>query len=169
MSNTMMPSDIRINRDVCISYAARWGWNKDTALRNVWLAKAAMPHFRKLLNIPKNVMFRIAGVRGRARGMYHAGDEIALIHANLKPEVALAIMAHELVHAEQYHRGDLKLVRDNYKWYDVWQGKRYTGGSKSYEEYRELPWEVEAFARQDILARQVSDMIDAEIAARTAK
>jgi hypothetical protein len=48
---------------------------------------------------------------------------------------------HELVHVAQMLRGDLKRVRG----VSVWKGRQYRE-PQSYDEYKRLPWEVEAEA-----------------------
>jgi len=55
------------------------------------------------------------------------------------------ILGHELVHAEQFLTGKLKWVKD--AWY--WGDRKAISKGTTYAAYRQLPWEVEAFARQE--------------------
>lgn len=55
------------------------------------------------------------------------------------------ILCHEMVHLQQYERGDLKMSND-FKTV-TWKGEEYT--NDSYYEDRE--WEVEAFSKQNKL------------------
>lgn len=56
-------------------------------------------------------------------------------------------LAHEMVHVKQLAKGKLKQVNGvNY-----WNGKRYRKNHR----YLNLPWEVEAFSKQELLFRRV--------------
>ena len=60
-------------------------------------------------------------------------------------ELALTL-AHELVHVKQMAKGQLKPVKNGH----TWMGKRYSNKTA----YLSLPWEVEAFSRQEIIMRR---------------
>lgn len=60
-------------------------------------------------------------------------------------------IGHELVHAEQYMTG--KLAIDGY--YHRWNGQKVVNRGSTYEAYRNLPWEKEAFARQSKHAEKI--------------
>ena len=62
---------------------------------------------------------------------------------------------HELVHAEQFHQGRLKLKSGMYHWND----EPHKVGNDTYAKYRARPWEAEAFERQADLALKVSLMM----------
>ena len=55
-------------------------------------------------------------------------------------------LAHEMVHVRQMAKGVLKTVNGT----QYWAGKRYTKRTK----YLDQPWEVDAFARQEIVFRK---------------
>jgi len=62
-----------------------------------------------------------------------------------RPSFVVETLAHEMTHAEQYFQGRL-----GYRWNDnvqmglkVWQNVEYDR-PKSFEEYMNLPWEIEA-------------------------
>jgi hypothetical protein len=59
-------------------------------------------------------------------------------------------LAHEMVHVKQLAKGTLK-VKNGVKY---WCGKRYSKNAK----YLNTPWELEAFARQEILFRRAIDI-----------
>lgn len=63
---------------------------------------------------------------------YEEGEVIVTIAKRLSKKEAIQTLFHELVHAKQYVEGRLE---DGYKWL----GKVYE------DDYRKLPWEVEAF------------------------
>lgn len=56
-------------------------------------------------------------------------------------------LAHEMIHVKQLAKGTLRQVNGvNY-----WKGKRYRKNHK----YLDLPWEIEAFSKQELLFRRV--------------
>lgn len=55
-------------------------------------------------------------------------------------------LAHEMVHVKQFAKGHFQIVDGKY----FWKGKRVTKKVK----YLDLPWEREAFAKQEILFRK---------------
>lgn len=61
-------------------------------------------------------------------------------------DIGLAL-AHELVHVRQLAKGVLKT---DSKGVNYWAGKRY--GKKV--DYLDLPWEVEAFSKQELILRR---------------
>ena len=55
-------------------------------------------------------------------------------------------LAHEMIHVKQLAQGTLKQVNGvNY-----WKGKRYRKNHR----YLDLPWEIEAFSKQELLFRR---------------
>lgn len=55
-------------------------------------------------------------------------------------------LAHELVHVKQMAKGQLKILPKHY----VWMGKKYSKNTA----YLDMPWEQEAFAKQEMLMRR---------------
>ena len=62
------------------------------------------------------------------------------------PDKMGATLAHEMVHIKQMAKGQLKSVGKN----QYWAGKKYTSKTK----YLYLPWEVEAFSKQELIFRR---------------
>ena len=58
-----------------------------------------------------------------------------------------ATLAHEMVHVRQLAKGIMKFMPNNVR---IWRGKRYTKKTK----YLDQPWELDAFARQEIVLRR---------------
>jgi hypothetical protein len=56
-------------------------------------------------------------------------------------------LAHEMIHVKQMAKGTLKQVNG----VNFWKGKRYRKNHK----YLNLPWEIEAFSKQELLFRRV--------------
>ena len=78
---------------------------------------------------------------GRAR------EFIIEINGSLDKEDKIRTLAHEMIHVKQLAKGTLKQVDGvNY-----WKGKRYRKNHK----YLNLPWEIEAFSKQELLFRKV--------------
>jgi hypothetical protein len=55
-------------------------------------------------------------------------------------------LAHEMVHVKQLAKGHLKQVNG----VNFWQGKRYRKNHR----YLDMPWEIEAFSKQELLFRK---------------
>lgn len=120
-----------------------------------------LPEFRKLLNIPKDVVFRIAPIKGKALGRYNSNDKVAVIDPRQDFFSLLNCIAHELVHAEQYHENRLDITYVRGKGYlHMWNGDKINNKGTTYKAYRNQPWEIEAFSRQASLAEKVSDALD---------
>lgn len=58
-------------------------------------------------------------------------------------------LAHEMVHVRQMAKGILKPAKNG----TIWAGKHYSKKTK----YLEMPWELDAFAKQEILFRKAID------------
>ena len=63
---------------------------------------------------------------------------------------AATTLTHEMVHVRQLAKGMLKFLPNNGR---IWMGKRYS--KKTY--YLDQPWEIDAFARQEIILRRAID------------
>ncbi len=70
---------------------------------------------------------------------------VVLIKPSSLKEMGLTL-AHEMIHVKQLAKGHLKQVNGvNY-----WRGKRY----RKNHAYLDMPWEVEAFSKQELLFRK---------------
>lgn len=56
-------------------------------------------------------------------------------------------LAHEMVHVRQLAKGIMRFEPNNVR---IWRGRRYTKKTK----YLDQPWELDAFARQEIIVRR---------------
>lgn len=73
---------------------------------------------------------------------------------NINRNEAIKIIAHELIHLEQYHTGRLtKMEIPNHV---LWEGKIY---DMLIIPYKERPWEIEAYEKDSRLARKIHDML----------
>jgi hypothetical protein len=59
-------------------------------------------------------------------------------------------LAHEMVHVKQLAKGQMKFLPNEVK---IWKGKKYTKKTK----YLDMPWEIDAFSKQEILLRRAID------------
>ena len=116
------------------------------------MVKIALPVLRTLLHFDENITIRVAPIKARyTNGRYWSGDKVAEIDCRLPISKALESLCHELVHAEQYYTGRLAWTGST----KLWNGNDGYGRGSTYNAYRHLPWEQEAFARQAGLAQHV--------------
>lgn len=59
-------------------------------------------------------------------------------------------LAHEMVHVRQLAKGIMKFAPNEVRY---WRGKKYTKKTK----YLDMPWEIDAFSRQELLLRRAID------------
>jgi hypothetical protein len=59
-------------------------------------------------------------------------------------------LAHEMVHVRQLAKGIMRFSHGEVRY---WKGKRYTKKTK----YLDMPWEIDAFSKQEILLRRAFD------------
>jgi hypothetical protein len=110
--------------------------------------------FRKHLDFSKDIKVRITSLRGRDNGRCSDSGVIEL-DCKLGWAKALEVLAHELVHAEQYHQGRLKHKMSRGRWRQFWMGSSSYSKGTTYQAYRKQPWEIEAWGRQAELAEKV--------------
>ncbi len=110
--------------------------------------------FRKYLDFSKDVKVRITPLRGSDNGRCSDRGIIEL-DCTLGWAKALEVLAHELVHAEQYHQGRLKHRMSRGRWMHYWMGSSAFLKGTTYRAYRKQPWEIEAWGRQAELAEKV--------------
>jgi hypothetical protein len=65
-------------------------------------------------------------------------------------DIALTL-AHEMVHVRQLSKGIMQMLPNNAR---IWKGKKYTKKTK----YLDQPWELDAFARQEIILRRAIEL-----------
>lgn len=160
----MKQSDKNLTANVWGGHAALYSYNgKYRAKTKVMAAliEEALPHFRKLLTFSDKVAFRVAPIKGKFMGKFFDCEQLVELSPRLSLMQVLQVMAHELVHAEQYHTGRLKpsFEKSLGRWVDIWEGKVHTGRGSTYKAYRALPWEVEAYHREQSLARAVAEIL----------
>lgn len=116
----------------------------------------ALPILKKSMDLPTDLRIRVAPIKARTtNGRYCNGERLAIIDCRLDWRKALVTLCHEMVHAEQYQTGRLAWNGRN----QIWMGQVSYNRGTTYNAYRSQPWEEEAFARQESLARAVLDVL----------
>jgi hypothetical protein len=151
----MANTDKQVAPHITMSLSAIYT-HTNSANKIVEMVKIALPALRTLLHFDENVVIRVAPIKARnTNGRYYAGTKVAEIDCRLSVSRALEVLCHELVHAEQYFTGRLAWNgRTQY-----WNGESGYGRGSTYNAYRHLPWEQEAFGRQAQLAARVMEMV----------
>jgi Zn-dependent peptidase ImmA (M78 family) len=78
---------------------------------------------------------------------------IMVLDSSLDTERMVLTIAHEMVHAKQYARGQLKNIPDRLQ-------TKYWMGKKVNKRYHEQPWELEAFGKERVLANKIFQIIN---------
>jgi hypothetical protein len=136
-----------------------WHGHFKTSYPIAELIKLMEPEFRKILNYHQDTTFSVTAIRKRSKsGQYWSNQRMVELDCRLPLSVAITTLAHELVHAEQYHQGRLITQVSNGRWVRYWNNKPVEVRN-GYKAYRALPWEVEAFDRESSLAEQALGQI----------
>jgi hypothetical protein len=104
-----------------------------------------------LIVVPERGMSGRDGIRG---SVFKLGPTVIGMNIDtaLDTERLIIALAHEMVHVKQYARGQITHGKNlNSKF---WMGKKFRGN------YYDLPWEVEAFSKERVLANKVFQIID---------
>ena len=150
---------INFNKQIYVSRDLTYGQRKKPAAVHVAASAIAdyIDAFHTLLDLPSGLNFRIARIKGSYSGKYASETKTVIISPLFTWDSLINTLAHELVHAEQYHQGRLAHVFHKKKgWLHHWKGELNTSKGKTYNSYRNQPWEIEAFDRAPVLVRQVN-------------
>lgn len=115
----------------------------------------------KVLDLPDTVEVCLYKLGGNIYGGidYHRINRIALDYD--MPLMALPkILTHELIHVNQKHTGIFKTTRGGICY---WHGVPYNTNSidnLSYEEYLNLPWEMDVVHRQQQVFKKALELVD---------
>jgi len=104
-----------------------------------------------LIVVPERGMSVRDGIRG---SVFKLGPTVIGMNIDtaLDTERLIIALAHEMIHVKQYARGQITHGKNlNSKF---WMGKKFRG------HYYDLPWEVEAFSKERVLANKVFKIID---------
>jgi hypothetical protein len=123
--------------------------------RNKKFVEAILPSMisqLKLENCSKAVVIRIAdecdGNQGITVDLSElTGCYMVVIAPTRKLKDIGLTLAHEMVHVKQLAKGILKNKQNGV---NIWAGKRYTNKVA----YLDMPWEIEAFSKQELILRR---------------
>ena len=76
---------------------------------------------------------------------------VMLLDSALDSEFLISTLCHEMVHVKQLAKGQMKFLPNDAK---IWKGKRYNKKTK----YLDMPWELDAFSKQEILLRRAIEI-----------
>lgn len=125
------------------------------------LIDSCLKVYRKELNLENSryrlVVFTERGMSkkdGFRGSVFKLGPKVIgmVLDTALDMERLIIAMAHEMVHVKQYARGQIthgKNLKSR-----LWMGRKIRGN------YYDLPWEVEAFSKERVLANKVFQIID---------
>ena len=104
-----------------------------------------------LIVVPERGMSGRDGIRG---SVFKLGPTVIgmSIDTALDTERLIIALAHEMIHVKQYARGQITHGKNLTS--KFWMGKKFRG------HYYDLPWEVEAFSKERVLANKVFKIID---------
>ena len=133
---------------------------EERAFRAVRFIELTLDAYRKVLDIPSNVKFRICTFKGeKTQGLYVSDTKTVCILPRADLEEFAQTLSHELIHAEQFKTGKLehiKVPRVGYRL--AWKGNIGSKGT-TYKSYRSQPWEVEAFGRSKEVTDKVYELL----------
>ena len=96
---------------------------------------------------------KLAGMRG---GIIQVGEKILsiAIDSKLNGETLFETLAHEMVHAKQYAKGQLT----TYNKRNGEVGFKWMGKTKNYK-YYDSPWEIEAYSKEKLLTNKILELL----------
>jgi len=119
--------------------------------KKVEFVKAILPSMIRQLGLTNSRKTLLVRVANECEGMgmtvpLHGFDSYVVVVRPMKLKDLGITLAHEMVHVRQMARGILQATKGaNY-----WCGKKYSKRTK----YLDQPWELDAFARQEIIFRK---------------
>jgi hypothetical protein len=124
------------------------------------LVKRVMPLARTLLDLPSNLLIELKPTR--KPNAYYSHNNLKVVIDTRKCSTPVSVMRalmHELVHAEQFKHGRLKITTKTM----LWEDRPVVMETKNYEKYRAQPWEQEAFRREKELCDRLADMLEEKL------
>lgn len=126
----------------------------EASKRNKKFIEAILPSMirqLKLENSTRVVVIRVADECDTNQGITvsfgtNIGYMVVIKPTRKLKDIGLTL-AHEMVHVKQMAKGQLKNRKTGSY---VWAGKRYSKKT----EYLSMPWEIEAFSRQELILRR---------------
>jgi hypothetical protein len=127
------------------------------------LANKLLPHIREHLEFEAETQIVIKYIKSkRTTGVYYRKRKQAAVDPRISKKAFINVLVHELVHAQQYHKGQLDAEFNYAKraFEYIWNGENYGKIPLSHEKYLALPWEVEARTIADMLTNKLLKLIE---------
>jgi hypothetical protein len=131
----------------------------EASRRNKKFVEALLPSIIKQLNLDNSKTILVVRVADECGDNIQGLTVDLTAHINgimviVKPsrylkEIGLTL-AHEMVHVKQIAKGKFKQLQGGK---NIWAGKAYNKNTK----YLDLPWEVEAFSKQELIFRRAME------------
>lgn len=154
----MLKSDRHVGGGIYIAAAILNSTRRALGLDVAHVVNRTIDAFKRYLNVPEGMSVRIASLPRGCSGRYISTRKTVEISYKLNWRQAMEVLAHEMVHAEQYHEGRLgHTFHHGFKW--LWNGSMYRNRT-TYASYRQQPWEQEAFDRQGQITEWVMADLD---------
>ncbi len=146
-----MKTDKHIGGGIYLAQSVLAGRKRNKALDVATVVNRTIDAFKHYLNVPSNLVVRITSFKGGMLGVYRSRTSTVELSYNLPWRKAMEILAHEMVHAEQFHEKRLEVDLVKGKWYYFWNGVKSNNRGTTFAAYRNQPWEQEAYDRQEML------------------
>ena len=148
-------TDVKVSKNVLMSRQL-YNTNRELYDNYARYAQSEVEILSKVLNVPENMYVRVCGIKARnVNGRYLALTKTCEVdpRKTYSYRSFIRVLAHEMVHAEQFHENRLMWSAQNRSF--MWNDELSKNKGTTYKRYRGQPWEVEAFGRQDDLAEIV--------------
>ena len=119
------------------------------------ILKSKLPRTHVKLIMAKNLHKQDSDGQHRDETPYR---HIILVDRHMPFHDIIRTIAHEMVHAKQVSRGELKYLTDGY----VWKGVKYPGDIYSTtpeNKVKLIPWEVEPYSKENKLAKEFAAVL----------
>lgn len=153
-------SDVIISPKVWASYQylynKRFKFSKEHLEKHAKIVEYIIGVLSNDLNFDSRVRVRLCRFKGNRGGEYNSNYNCIGMMVYRVLESTLNLLAHELVHAEQYHEGRLSSGAGKFHWNNGPSDKVSVPyhANYNYNRYKNLPWEVEAFTRSPQLTEK---------------
>lgn len=123
------------------------------------LARSIVTRTQQYLNLPNIVEIHFQSLGRSAYGETDITTKRITINFDLELNDLLLPLLHELIHLEQIHTGLLNKSRNGEY---IWNGQVYFVDplTETYENYKQLPWEIDSEIKQKKLLQKLLILVD---------
>lgn len=149
---------------VYVSPSLKYGYDRQYAVKSEATAELFSVAIRcaySIMKLPSNIRVCLRPLpRKTLNGYYtHCLKKVVIDPRKGDLLTLMRTLAHELVHAEQFHDGRFAITAKSYQWC----GKDVKLENRNYLKYIAQPWEAEAFKRQNGIAQELIELVEKEI------